>query len=126
MSESPVFTHSYDLLRWLIPQTVKFPRHQRFVVAEALQRTAFRFYERLIAAAKSEVPLPALRQADVDLTALRFYVRLCRDFHLISVEQYGHASTRLAEIGRLLGGWIKAQQEKRGGASTARAPRRAG
>ena len=112
MSESPIFTHSYDLLRWLIPLTVQFPRQQRFVVAEALQRTAFRFYERLIAAAKSSVPLHALRQADVDLTALRFYVRLCRDFHLISVDQYGHASRQLAEIGCLLGGWINKQREK--------------
>jgi hypothetical protein len=112
VSQSPIFRHSYDLLRWLIPLTVKFPRHQRFVVAESLQRTAFRFYERLIAAAKSEVPLPTLRQADVDLTALRFYVRLCRDFHLITMDQYRHASERLAEIGRLLGGWIIKQQEK--------------
>ena len=82
-------------------------------MAEALQRTAFRFYERLIAAAKSDVPLPALRQADVDLTALRFYVRLSRDFHLISIDQYAHASERLAEVGRLLGGWIKSVRSKR-------------
>ena len=113
MSESPIFRHSYDLLRWLIPVTVRFPRNQRFVVAESLQRTAFRFYERLIAAAKSRVPLHTLHQADVDLTALRFYVRLCRDFRLISVDQYGHASRQLAEIGRLLGGWINKVREKR-------------
>ena len=112
MTPSPIFRHSYDLLRWLIPLTVKFPRQQRFVVAEALQRTAFRFYERLITAAKSSIQLPTLRQADIDLTALRFYVRLCRDFQLISVEQYGQASRRLAEIGRLLGGWIESRQKK--------------
>jgi hypothetical protein len=107
VKESPIFTKSYDLLRWLIPLTLKFPRQQRFVMAEAAQRTALRFHERIIEAAKSDHPMPFLRQADVDLTKLRFYVRLCRDFQLISLRQYKHAAGRLAEVGRLLGGWIK-------------------
>ncbi len=29
MKESPLFAKSYDFIRWLIPQTVKFPRTQR-------------------------------------------------------------------------------------------------
>lgn len=109
MPESPIFAKSYDLLRWLIPLTLKFPRQQRFVIAEAVQRAALQFHERLIEAAKADDPLPALRQADVDLTRLRFYVRLCRDFELISLKQYAHTAERLAEVGRLLGGWIKSR-----------------
>jgi hypothetical protein len=112
LKESPIFTKSYDLLRWLIPLTLKFPRQQRFVVAEAVQRTALGFHERIIEAAKSEDRVPFLRQADVDLTKLRFYVRLCRDFQLISLKQYGHAAGRMAEVGRLLGGWIRSEIEK--------------
>jgi len=107
MKESPIFTKSYDLLRWLIPLTIKFPRQQRFVLAEAVQRTALQLHERLIEAAKSGDPRPSLRHADVDLTKLRFYVRLCHDMELISLKQYKHAAGRLAEVGRLLGGWIK-------------------
>jgi hypothetical protein len=40
VKESPIFTRTYDMLRWLLPATVKFPRQQRFVLAEAVQRTA--------------------------------------------------------------------------------------
>jgi len=105
--ESPIFTRTYDLLRWLIPMTVKFPRSQRFVLAEAVQRTALRFQERLIEAVRADVPLSSLRQADIDLTKLRFYLRLCRDLELMSVGQYGHAAQMVDEVGRLLGGWIK-------------------
>jgi hypothetical protein len=75
MNESPIFTRTYDLLRWLIPMTVKFPRQQRFVLAEALQRTALDFQERLIEANMSVQPLPVLGQADVSLTKLRFSCR---------------------------------------------------
>jgi len=107
MKESPIFTRTYDLLRWLLPATVKFPRQQRFVLAEAVQRTALSFQETLIEAAHDPQPRPVLRRADVTLTKLRFYLRLCRDLELFSVKQYAHAARLVDEIGRLLGGWIK-------------------
>ncbi|NCP86802.1 MAG: four helix bundle protein [Anaerolineae bacterium CG_4_9_14_3_um_filter_57_17] len=107
MKESPIFTRSYELLQWLIPATVKFPRQQRFVLAAAIQKTALELHEKLIEAAKSDAPLPLLRQADVLLTKLRFYLRLCRDLELLKLGQYEHASRIVSEIGRLLGGWIK-------------------
>ena len=107
MKESPIFVRTYDLLRWLIPATVKFPRHQRFVLAEAVQRTALGFQERLIEAARAEEPLPLLRQADTELTKLRTYLRLCCDLTFLSIGQYEHVSRMVAEVGRLLGGWIK-------------------
>lgn len=107
MKQSPVFTRTYDLLRWLLPMTVKFPRQQRFVLAEAVQRTALQFQERLIEAARTGDPLPLLGQADTELTKLRFYLRLSRDLGLMSIGQYQHAAGMVNEVGRLLGGWIK-------------------
>lgn len=107
MKESPIFTRTYDLLVWLIPLTVKFPRSQRFVLAEALQRTSLLLHEQLIEAASAEAPRPLLRQADVTLTKLRFYLRLCKDLQLISFDQYEHVSLMVNEVGKLLGGWIK-------------------
>jgi len=91
----------------MIPVTVRFPRQQRFVLAEALQRTALDFQERLIEASLAGKTRPALRQADVSLTKLRFYLRLCRDLELLSLGQYEHVSRMVSEIGRLLGGWVK-------------------
>lgn len=109
MKQSPIFVRTYDLVKWLIPQTVKFPRQQRFVLAEAVQRTVLRFHEQLIAAAYAEAPLPLLKEADVSLAQLRFYLRLCKDLELLSFKQYEHVSRNVAEIGRLLGGWIKSR-----------------
>ena len=110
MKESPIFVRTYDLLRWLLPMTVKFPRKQRFVLAETLQRTALGLQEQLIEAAYSDSPRDALRQADVTLVKLRLYMRLCRDLELLSLGQYAHAARMLEEIGRLLGGWLKSAQ----------------
>jgi predicted lipid carrier protein YhbT len=107
MKESPIFTRTYDMIRWLIPVTVKFPRQQRFVLAQALQKTALELQEKLIEASFADHPRQVLQQADVTLTKLRFYLRLCRDLKLLSMGQYEHVARMVNEIGRLLGGWMK-------------------
>jgi hypothetical protein len=112
VKESPIFTRTYDLLRWLLPMTVKFPRQQRFVLAASVQRTALQFQEELIDAAYSPEPTSKLKQADVTLTKLRFYLRLCRDLELLSLGQYAHVIRMVSEVGRLLGGWQKSLAEK--------------
>ena len=109
MQQSPIFVRTYDLLLWLIPQTTKFRREQRFVLGKAVQETALRFQEALIEAAMAgrRGQQRALVRADVDLTKLRFYLRLCQDLELITLRQYRHVAEMVAEIGRLLGGWRK-------------------
>jgi len=111
MKQSPIFIRTYDLLRWLIPATVKFPREQRFVLAEAVQRTALTWQEQIIEAAYSSTQRAKLREADVTLTKLRTYLRLCHDLGLFTANQYAHASHRVDELGRLLGGWLDTLKE---------------
>ncbi len=113
MSQSPIFVKTYDLLLWLIPQTTKFPREQRFVMARYVQNAALRFQECLIEAgtlpkANKRDKLAYLNKADVELTKLRFHLRLCRDLSLFDPGQHRHVSEMIDEIGRLLGGWFKA------------------
>ncbi|MEW5718073.1 MAG: diversity-generating retroelement protein Avd [Chloroflexota bacterium] len=110
MAESPLFVKTYDLLQWLIPQTTKFPREHRFVMARRVQESAFGFYDLIVraglAAARDEKE-ELLREADVALHRLRLNVRLSKDLALLKDASYAHAAQHLTEIGRLLGGWRK-------------------
>lgn len=107
MQQSPIFAKTYDLLLWLIPVTTKFPREHRFVLGKAVQETAFNFQESLIEAglASSRSKPARLADADVRLTKLRFYLRLCLDLSIITPRQYQHVAEMVTEVGRLLGGW---------------------
>jgi hypothetical protein len=111
MKESPIFTRTYDLLQWLIPATIQFPRAQRFVLAEAVQQSALKLHEQFVEAAYADEPLSVLRQADVTLTRLRSYLRLCHGLKLLSTGQYEHVARMVDEVGRLLGSWIKAEEK---------------
>ncbi|MEW6286123.1 MAG: diversity-generating retroelement protein Avd [Chloroflexota bacterium] len=105
MKESPIFTKTFDMLAWLLPATLKFPREHRFVLAQRTQNAAFNFYEAITAASLSEERAPHLAQADIELQRLRLYLRLCQRLQFFNRGQYEHISRMLEEIGRLLGGW---------------------
>jgi len=109
MQESPLFSRTYDLLLWLIPQIQKFPRAHRFGLAERIQRLALDFQDSIVAGgkAKGEERQEWLERADIQLSQLRTWVRLARDLQVLSIRQYEHAARLMAEVGRLLGAWLK-------------------
>ncbi len=107
MEQSPIFVKHYDLMAWLIPHTLNFPKSQRGVLARQIQTELFRIYEALVEAGSSSSPLPSLEKADQGLIRLRTYLRLSRDLRLLAPNQFEHASRLVREVGRLLGGWKK-------------------
>lgn len=111
MNESPLFVRTYDFLLWFIPQVQKFPRVHRFTLSERLQRLALDFQDGIVAAGKSQgtVRLEKLKSADIQLEQLRVWIRFARDNQLITIKQYEHAARGMAEMGRLLGAWLKKQ-----------------
>jgi hypothetical protein len=111
VQESPIFTKTFDLLAWLLPVTLKFPKEQRFVLAQRVQKAAFDFYEAITAASLSGQKERHLQQADIELQHLRLYLRLCQRFEFLSGGQYEHVFRMVEEVGKLLGGWRKKERE---------------
>lgn len=112
-AEMVIFTRTYDLLGWLLPQAERFPRAQRFVVTQRLTGAALDFQEAIFAANahRGRARLADLEQADARLNTLRLYLRLAHDWHWLTPGQYRHVSAMVVELGRLLGGWLKASRE---------------
>jgi hypothetical protein len=108
VNESPIFTHTQDLLRWLLPATRKFPRDQRFVLAARLNDVAFTLQEKLTLAAVDKARTERhLIAADVALNLLRKRLLLCYEMGLLTAGQYQHVSGLTRTIGNLLGAWRK-------------------
>jgi hypothetical protein len=56
--------------------------------------------------------LPLLRRASAELEKLRLLIRLLSDLCVLGTRRSAYLTERLAEIGRMLGGWIKERQDK--------------
>ena len=112
-SEMVIFTRTYDLLNWLLPKSERFPKLYRATVTRRLMDAALDFQEALYEAQAfdDKIRLRHLRQADAHLNKVRLYLRLAQQWGWLSMGQYEHAGRMVAEIGRLLGGWIRETQE---------------
>lgn len=107
MNEIPIFAKTYDLLLWLVPATLKYPREHRFALALRTQQAAFEFNELIVLARKTRDKRDLLLRADAHLEQLRLYLRLAHDLNLLALRQYEHVSREVSAIGALLGDWMK-------------------
>ncbi len=107
-----IFSRTFDLLEWLLPKSERFPRAYRATLTQRLMDAALDLQEALVAAQSREgrSRLSALRNADAALGRLRIYLRLAHRWHWLNDGQYGHVSSMVAEIGRLLGGWLRSER----------------
>ena len=107
--EMVVFTRCYDLLAWLVPKAETFPRAFRFNVVERLLGAALDMQEALLDAQgeRGARRATALRRADAALAKVKLYLRLAHHWRWLTTNQFEHVSRLAAEIGRLIGGWVK-------------------
>jgi hypothetical protein len=69
--QSPIFTKTYDVLKWLVPHVDKYPKSQRHRLAKRIEDAAFNFHGLLIQATKEGKPRRTLLRADAELDKLR-------------------------------------------------------
>ena len=107
--EMVILTQTYDLLMWVLPRSMKFPKSQRFVLTQRLQNALLDFQECLFLANAhaGQERLQHLRNADAHLNKLRLYLRISHQSTWLTPAQFEHVSKLVAEVGRLLGGWLR-------------------
>ena len=105
-------TLTYDLLKWAIPTLKKFPRDQRFLLGDRIEKHILDVLELLIYANYSKDKLEYLIEANLKIEVLRFLWRLSLELEYLSARRYGFVSIMLNDIGKLVGGWIKQQKAK--------------
>ena len=100
----------YQFLLWLVPAVEKFPRSQKFLLGDRIQQTALDVLERLITATYTRSRGNLLNEANIGIEKLRILFRLATDLRYVDLRRYEHAARRLDEVGRLIGGWMKANR----------------
>jgi 23S rRNA-intervening sequence protein len=98
----------YQFLAWLLQVIEKFPKNHKFTVGDRIALVALDILEALIEATYTRERMQHLRRANLGIEKLRFLLRLAADLRLLDRRRYEHAARSLDEVGRLIGGWIKA------------------
>jgi hypothetical protein len=108
--ELPLFVHWVDFLDWLLPATEKFPKKVRFTFSSRIDNLALDLLEDVVEARYTRGKAPILRRANLRLEKLRVLLRICHRQRYLATNAYEHASRRIDEAGRMVGGWLKQQE----------------
>ena len=97
----------YDLMLYIFPILEKYPRGQKWVLAQDIQKSMLDFQKYIIMAHRNYHRREMLEKANVELETIRYLVRLSKDLKFISIRRYGVFCTKLKEIGKIFGGYAK-------------------
>ncbi|MHC4778107.1 MAG: diversity-generating retroelement protein Avd [Planctomycetota bacterium] len=106
--ELDIITTFYDFLLWAVPEIGKIPRSHRFTLGEKMEMKLYDILEGLVEAKYAAVKGALLAGLNVSLEQVRFQLRLCKDLKVMDVRKYETGSKMVNEVGRRLGGWIRA------------------
>ncbi len=112
VKEVDAVTKLYDYLLWVIPKLGKFPRNQKFLIADRIENSLLDTLELLIEAAYSREKLPFLHKANLNLEKIRYLIRLSKDLELMSLKSYEYSARSINDVGISIGGWIKFMKKR--------------
>lgn len=105
--EVDAITKLYDLILWIIPKLAKYPRTQKFLLADRIESLMLDVLELLIDAAYSKNKNVPLRSANLKLEKLRYLIRLSKDLKFINIKSYEFTARSIDAVGNSIGGWLK-------------------
>ncbi len=111
MTTAPVVEKHYQLILWMLPKLAKYPRDQRFLLADRVERCLLDILNMLLRAAYSREKKEYLTEANFKLEETHYLLRISRDMKYISLKEHHFASISLLEIGKMVGGWLKTGKE---------------
>ena len=107
----PIFIKWLDFVKWLLVITESFPKKARFTLSDRLLNLALLIVEDLVEARYSRNKTMILRRANMNLEKLRVFIRICFETRVLPRKAYEQASFSINEVGKMLGGWMKQQDE---------------
>ncbi|HOC56492.1 MAG TPA: diversity-generating retroelement protein Avd [Verrucomicrobiota bacterium] len=109
MAESDnILTRLHDLLLYVVPQLNRFPRDQKFVLGDRIETKLLEVQEHCLRAYYSRDKRAHLLEANLTLEVTRHLIRLAHGLRLVSNHTYGVLAEKVDEVGRMIGGWLKA------------------
>lgn len=111
IKELSILTKIHDMAKYAYPALMQFPKSEKFALVADIKRCIDFVLEKAIEGTKGYYKKTTLRDMDVGLLKLRHYIRLSAELGFLPTKKYEIWAGMVTEIGKMLGGWIKQEQE---------------
>lgn len=106
----PIFAKLYEFYNLLTHANSSFPKTKRYTLGQELDKQTLICLEILLSVPTQENKLIALQTLSIKIDLIKVLLRLSKDNQCFREKDYLSLQTKLAEIGRMLGGWIRASK----------------
>ena len=87
---------------------IQFPKYEKFVLCAEIRQTDSNIIHAVIRGAKKYHKKTTLQDTDIEIEYLRSLIRKSFALQYINIHRYEVWMSHVNEIGKMLGGWIKA------------------
>ena len=101
----------YDMILYAYPALEQMPKAQKFSLAQDMKHCIDKIMRLTISANKKYTKRTTLQELDVEVAALKVYLRIAYDLRYLPPKKYEVWSGMMVEIGKMVGGWIRSQRE---------------
>jgi four helix bundle protein len=116
VTELSIMTKTFDMAQYAYQALSQFPKGEKLSLVSEIKRCITTLIRLEVTAQKKYYKKTTLQDLDVELSVLRYYVRLSMLLGFLPLKKYDVWTEKLTEIGKMLGGWIKsnaaAEKEK--------------
>lgn len=107
--EAPIFQKTYELYKSLHLLRNDVPKSERYALWQKIENSSLELLEILLQTGQSNGNSKAVLLARMSnrIDIMRVFIRLAFETRAVNQEKHLALQSRLDEIGRMLGGWIK-------------------
>ena len=107
----PIFTKLYDFYKNLTQAITTFPKTKRYTLGQKLDNLTLEIFELLFSIPTTSNRITVLQQISIKLDLLKVLLGLAKDSQALTNKSYLELQEMLQEIGKMLGGWIRATKQ---------------
>ena len=111
MDDLPIFVKWLETLTWVLQTAEKFPKRVRGTMTDRLINLMFDVVEDFTEARYSKNKAFILKRANLRLEKIRIILRIAHEQKILPHAAYKHGVYKINEVGKMLGGWLKQQEE---------------
>jgi len=112
MDSLPIINKTYEVYKEIIDINNQLQKRMSYTLGVSIENSIVTFIEELIMAKNAPKPLKAMSliraSSQLEITAIK--LRLFLELRLANETKIFQTQMKIAEIGRMLGGWLKATQ----------------
>ena len=100
-----------DMIEYAYPILRQFPKEEKFVFAADIKHIMLEALRLCVKVGKKKSRKTALYDLDVEIATLKRYIRIAYNLKFLSMHHYEVWGKKLAEIGKMIGGMIRAENQ---------------